>query len=512
MIGNLFSIQDTDPLQALTRQITSSSICTNPSVLFQNILQEASEQDKFSDSVGKNQHRHYPQSLNSDLRRLEKIGVSEKDLDILAKSLLMENKDRLEDRFRLSGHSLELFKTSIKNAGWSSSSFDETLNSVRDKNGNIWLDDAISEVEKEKARNRDHGREHNSNPRLINILMGPGLQPNNLNSLNMTGQYGNVDLKKLANDLNKYIENQNSFSDSKISSEKVNAFLQHILGDSMGLSSLKELGIKPNAGYTLPEFQALIEKLAQGQVSGGINNTGSPGSTANGSQNNFLLSGGIFDALTPSGTEASPLEGVLNEASLSDLQELLNNYLMSSMKQNTSGAINPSFFSYSFSQSMNNPFQSVFSAYPNAPSGEVPLLMSSSFIDQLANQISRMISGGREQLVIGLQPPDLGKLRILVKVHDGNVETLIQATRAEAKQLLDGGSQQLRQMLEQNGLSLGQFKVALLPDVPSPKESWVFNWDHNPRENHPQDQREKQGFSNRPHHQMRFDQQLNIIT
>ncbi len=143
---------------------------------------------------------------------------------------------------------------------------------------------------------------------------------------------------------------------------------------------------------------------------------------------------------------------------------------------------------------------------------EVPLLMNSSFIDQLAARMANMITMGRDQLSFAIQPPELGSLKILIRVTQGDVHSLIQAGSEEVKQLLDSKTHHLRQMLQQQGLNLTEFKVNLLPNSSGTGEAWNFAWKEN------KEQREQQGYRNNQNSRKNrtskrsFNKQFHIVT
>ena len=150
--------------------------------------------------------------------------------------------------------------------------------------------------------------------------------------------------------------------------------------------------------------------------------------------------------------------------------------------------------------------------FMNPPVEELPLLMNSSFVDQLAARISNMATMGRDQLTFAIHPPELGSLKVLVKVNHGTVESLIQAASEEVKQLLDSKSHHLKQMLEQQGLNLTDFKVNLAANTSNANETWNFAWNENREKREFSDSQNDRNFKKNKHDKEAFKDELDIVT
>ncbi len=150
--------------------------------------------------------------------------------------------------------------------------------------------------------------------------------------------------------------------------------------------------------------------------------------------------------------------------------------------------------------------------FPGIFAEEAPLVMSSSFVDQLATQMSNMIGTGRGQITLGIHPPHLGNLRIMVKLHQGELQSLIQASNEEIKQLLDSKSGELRHILEQHGLNLAEFRVTLLPQVSSADKAWNFHWEQDTNKNRDKEERGKPSYGRNNGQSESFKQTLDVVT
>jgi flagellar hook-length control protein FliK len=87
-------------------------------------------------------------------------------------------------------------------------------------------------------------------------------------------------------------------------------------------------------------------------------------------------------------------------------------------------------------------------------------------------QIVRSNLGRRQsQLTVQLDPPELGKMRVDVKVIDNNLQLAITTETAEAKQVLSSRMETLRSNLEQSGITLSKFEVVSQADNASANQN-----------------------------------------
>ncbi|WP_445397114.1 flagellar hook-length control protein FliK [Zobellella sp. An-6] len=78
---------------------------------------------------------------------------------------------------------------------------------------------------------------------------------------------------------------------------------------------------------------------------------------------------------------------------------------------------------------------------------------------QLAQQVQVMVSQNLQEADIRLSPSELGGLRIQLKFEQGEVNVQFLASQPQARELLDQALPRLREMLVQQGLTLGQGTV-----------------------------------------------------
>lgn len=78
---------------------------------------------------------------------------------------------------------------------------------------------------------------------------------------------------------------------------------------------------------------------------------------------------------------------------------------------------------------------------------------------QLAQQVQVMVSQNLQEADIRLNPSELGGLRIQLKMEQGEVQVQFLASQPQARELLDQALPRLREMLQQQGITLGQSQV-----------------------------------------------------
>lgn len=86
-------------------------------------------------------------------------------------------------------------------------------------------------------------------------------------------------------------------------------------------------------------------------------------------------------------------------------------------------------------------------------------LTESSWPDELSRKLEESHRQGRSHLTIELEPESLGKLVLRIEADRNHVKAWVSTQNENAKSLLLHGSSSLRQHLEAQGLTLGQFTV-----------------------------------------------------
>jgi len=79
---------------------------------------------------------------------------------------------------------------------------------------------------------------------------------------------------------------------------------------------------------------------------------------------------------------------------------------------------------------------------------------------QIGDRINMMISKGMQQAEIRLNPPELGLLEVKVKIQGDQANVSFSSPHAQVREALDAALPRLREMLEENGLTLGDVNVS----------------------------------------------------
>lgn len=87
------------------------------------------------------------------------------------------------------------------------------------------------------------------------------------------------------------------------------------------------------------------------------------------------------------------------------------------------------------------------------------ILSQSVIASQLAEHIQQMRQEGQNRLILQLEPMELGRIVVKLSARDQKISTHITAENDEVKDLLQKNSRDLRQYLEEQGLSLEEFYV-----------------------------------------------------
>ena len=87
-------------------------------------------------------------------------------------------------------------------------------------------------------------------------------------------------------------------------------------------------------------------------------------------------------------------------------------------------------------------------------------LQQSHWNTQIGERINMMISKGMQQAEIRLNPPELGLLEVKVKIQGDQANVNFSTPHAQVREALDAALPRLREMLEENGLTLGDVNVS----------------------------------------------------
>jgi|AntRauTorcE11897_2_1112592.scaffolds.fasta_scaffold01021_15 flagellar hook-length control protein FliK len=80
--------------------------------------------------------------------------------------------------------------------------------------------------------------------------------------------------------------------------------------------------------------------------------------------------------------------------------------------------------------------------------------------EALANRISTMQARGMQIAEMRLDPPDLGNLRVQIKMQGDQASVIFQSPNAQARDLLENALPRLKEMLEEQGLNLADASVS----------------------------------------------------
>lgn len=144
---------------------------------------------------------------------------------------------------------------------------------------------------------------------------------------------------------------------------------------------------------------------------------------------------------------------------------------------------------------------------------------------QVESGLLRTLGQNQKQLVLRLDPPELGKLSMVLTVKDGEVSAMFRAETREAQTMLSEQMSQLRAQLEQQGIRVGRMEVQTQLSGDQNPGQWLSAGDHNQarereeaarrqgllRQMRGQDQDVAQEMHNEPHTARIARQGLDII-
>ncbi len=90
---------------------------------------------------------------------------------------------------------------------------------------------------------------------------------------------------------------------------------------------------------------------------------------------------------------------------------------------------------------------------------------STKNVDNIVKTVKTMVSNNSSSMVIRLDPPELGEMRISIKSGADGMSIEIQAANAKSQQMLQQSSGQLRSALENSGVNVNNVDVQFKPDM-----------------------------------------------
>ncbi|MCA1743103.1 MAG: flagellar hook-length control protein FliK, partial [Desulfonatronovibrio sp.] len=85
--------------------------------------------------------------------------------------------------------------------------------------------------------------------------------------------------------------------------------------------------------------------------------------------------------------------------------------------------------------------------------------VSRQVLDQVQNGMFKRLSEGRTQITLQLDPPSLGKIGVILQMHDKEVRATIRPSSPEVAQIVSDNMAKLKASLEQQGLRVNKIEV-----------------------------------------------------
>lgn len=195
---------------------------------------------------------------------------------------------------------------------------------------------------------------------------------------------------------------------------------------------------------------------------------------------------GNYDSLSQAkpGNLVEKIDGEISEGSSSRLfsesdQVLETHTAIKSINSDTSSGFGDggrSSQSFSFSQQPNanviqvadtqipmpgtvGTFSQTLNQVQSQPFQITQLISQTAVAPQLASYIQQMRQEGTNQLIIQLEPKELGRIVVKLSANDNKISTIIKTEQEEVSDLLRKNSEALKQYLEEQGLLLDEFSV-----------------------------------------------------
>src|SRR5690606_18577896 len=85
----------------------------------------------------------------------------------------------------------------------------------------------------------------------------------------------------------------------------------------------------------------------------------------------------------------------------------------------------------------------------------------------IGQRVMWMVGTGQHSATLSLNPPDLGPLHIVIHVHNDRADASFFSDRQEVRQALQDGMDNLRDMMKESGINLGQASIDQRDQAPS---------------------------------------------
>lgn len=107
-----------------------------------------------------------------------------------------------------------------------------------------------------------------------------------------------------------------------------------------------------------------------------------------------------------------------------------------------------------------HPIAQAAGSYRVSEHGHAMAAEASPLFQQISEHLERMIVLPQERIAhVRLDPPELGAVQIAIQVNGSEVQAQFTANHEMTRRMLEQTVEQLRQMLEERGLQLGQMDV-----------------------------------------------------
>ncbi|WP_045214751.1 flagellar hook-length control protein FliK [Desulfonatronovibrio magnus] len=104
--------------------------------------------------------------------------------------------------------------------------------------------------------------------------------------------------------------------------------------------------------------------------------------------------------------------------------------------------------------------------------------ISRQILDQVQNGMLRKLKDGRTQLNLQLDPPNLGRVGLVLQVHNQEVRALIKPSSPEVAQMVSENLARLKATLEQQGLRVNKIEVQVQTQENN-GQNWQGHEEHN---------------------------------
>jgi flagellar hook-length control protein FliK len=115
---------------------------------------------------------------------------------------------------------------------------------------------------------------------------------------------------------------------------------------------------------------------------------------------------------------------------------------------------------------------------------------------QVQTGMFRAVSAGRQQLTLRLDPPDLGKVHLMLQVTRNEVNAVIRAENPGAARMVADQLAQIKASLEAQGLRVGKLEVQTQTQQQNPNQQ-QFAWEGAEQHNQARENGQKSGFLGR---------------